>query len=93
MLRVVRKRSCTRRDETLRPLRQFIPLRANHFYLLPFVPLCLCVRFKDGWNSCSHRFLDHEVIHNELTAGGRVFAHVELQERLDYVAVVDRDVG
>jgi hypothetical protein len=61
----------------------------NHSYLLTFVPSCLCVRFKDGRNLCSDGFLDHEVIHNELTAGGRVFAHIELQERLDYVAVVD----
>ena len=36
-----------------------------------------------------HRFLDHQVIHNELAAGGSVFAHIELQERLDHVAVVD----
>jgi hypothetical protein len=36
-----------------------------------------------------HRFLDHQMIHNELAAGGSVFAHIELQERLDHVAVVD----
>jgi hypothetical protein len=61
----------------------------NHSYLLTFVPSCLCVRFKGGRNSCPHGFFDHEVIHNELATGGSVFAHIELQERLDHVAVVD----
>jgi hypothetical protein len=58
-----------------------------HQLLITFEPL-LASR-----NSRADRFFHHEVIHNELTAGGRVFAHIELQERLDYVAVVDRDVG
>ena len=77
--------------KTLRPLRQFIPGRANRSWFLTFVPLCLCVRLERA--SRSYRFFHHEVIHNELTAGGSVFAHVELQEWLDYVAVVDRHVG
>jgi hypothetical protein len=76
---------CDRSAVYSRPRKRFLPLN-----LCAFVSLC---EIQDGRNSCSHWFLDHEVIHNELTAGGRVFAHIELQERLDYVAVVDRDVG